>query len=186
MSKDPKVRQIWAHSVATALAAHHLADELGLINTDEAFVAGMLHDVGKMVIYHQHPEPYAQVLELARANEIRVLRVENQAFKFFTHETIGGLVVKKWRLSDELAECARYHHIVEATTPSCVNHPMLVSLVSVASIIANNLGYGIKVCEWSEVPGLHCAETINLSADKMGKMVERIAAVCEEQRQVVA
>lgn len=179
---DPLVHLIWDHSLATAIAAHQLATDLKLPDVEEAFIGGILHDVGKLVVYHQHPEPYGATLRRAQELGLRSTAAEGADYGFFTHETVGGLVVKKWKLSDGLAECARHHHAVESAVPPILEQPQLVCVVSLASVIANNLGHGTKVCEWSDVPALACAQEIGFGADRIEKLCEKVNTLLESQR----
>ena len=55
---DHHVREFWSHGLATALASHWLSERLGIRDSDECFVAGLLHDVGKVLIYRQAAEAY--------------------------------------------------------------------------------------------------------------------------------
>ena len=178
---DPIVALVWDHSLATAIAAHTIAGEVKLPDAEEAFIGGILHDVGKLVIYHQQPAIYGATLRHAQNERRRPLAVETEEFRYFTHESVGGLAVKKWKLPDMLADCARYHHAAERMIPPTVDNPRLLCAVSLASVIANNLGHGSQVCDWSEVGGMHCAQELGLAGDALEKLCAKISTALEAQ-----
>jgi putative nucleotidyltransferase with HDIG domain len=171
-AEDHSAQALWDHSLATAMACQTLADELRLGRTEEAFVAGMLHDVGKMVILMQHPEAYHCVCEEAAAAGRHVHEVENERFEFFTHTSVGGLVVRKWNLSDTLAEAVRYHHDLDRSIPESIINPNLACLVA----LANALVHHVQSSEGNQ--GLQaiadCAYARRLQVDELA--LNRLAA----------
>ena len=103
---------LWMHSLAVAIAAERLArtDEAGGVEPELAFVAGLLHDLGKLALDHVLPQAYARVVELARtqrgdiaAYETRVLGVD--------HHRAGRRLAERWGLPSELADAMAFHHI---------------------------------------------------------------------------
>jgi HD-like signal output (HDOD) protein/CheY-like chemotaxis protein len=111
----PQVRgfsleELWAHSVATATAAHRIAIDDGL-NKDlvaAAFLAGMLHDIGKLVLAMGMPAEYGRVLELARGrpgSEREIETLELQA----AHTDVGAYLVGLWGLPNTIAEAIAFH-----------------------------------------------------------------------------
>lgn len=111
----PKVRgfsmeALWAHSIATATAAHRIAveEKLDKERVSAAFLAGMLHDIGKLVLAMGMPEEYARVLELARGrpgSEREIETLELQA----SHTDVGAYLVGLWGLPNTIAEAIAFH-----------------------------------------------------------------------------
>ncbi len=178
---DPHARALWQHALATALASQFLAEELRLDHTEEAFIAGMLHDVGKLIIYRQAGEVYGPLLSAASEDQGRMLVLENQNFTYFNHCTVGGLTIRKWKLADSVADAVRFHHELETRLPDQFDHANLACVVSLANIFANNLGYGHPVCEWAGLGELACAAHVRLSAENARKLADRIQKTLETQ-----
>jgi putative nucleotidyltransferase with HDIG domain len=88
-------RGYWRHSMATALAARLLAPRLRL-DPDEGFVAGLLHDIGKLVLAAHFPAEGAQAMALARSADVSDIEAE-RATLGLTHAEIGAVLVRHWR-----------------------------------------------------------------------------------------
>ena len=102
-------RELWEHSIKCAVAAECLAKEYKIINPDDAFVIGFLHDIGKMLLNSKNPLKYSKVKYLAEQGNISLVDVEDAQFGT-NHCVLGALISKKWQLPVILTNCIRYHH----------------------------------------------------------------------------
>ena len=156
-SADDKVAQaLWAHSLATALAADELAKvapnaaELG----GDAFIAGLLHDIGKLIFHVADPKAYAQLGVCDAAKE--------REFFGATHDLAGACVAEIWGLDDEVVQAILGHHGADAQTP-------LAALIGRADLIATEIGYGSV--PQGAVPGLAAGESPDV-AERERTLVE--------------
>ena len=102
-------RRLWRHSMATALLARGLARADGFKDNEVAFVGGLLHDVGKLILGHLHGETYAGILEhCCLEAEFDLCRAENEAF-FCNHQEVGALLAQSWGLPTELVRVIGRH-----------------------------------------------------------------------------
>lgn len=100
-TRDPLFRlHVWQHSLLTALACQYICDMASEQRlSDEAFIAGLMHDMGKVLMFTQHPALYAQVFEdILKRNET-VIRAEQNHFGF-DHCQVGSEAVRAWHLPD--------------------------------------------------------------------------------------
>jgi putative nucleotidyltransferase with HDIG domain len=102
-------KELWYHSVATASAAHWLAGVLRYPDTEKAYVAGLLHDIGKLTLDQFVLADYNQIIEIMRSRELPMWQVEEQLFGI-DHAAVGGLVGTQWQFPEELVAAIRYHH----------------------------------------------------------------------------
>lgn len=102
-------RELWEHSIKCAVAAEILAKEYRVINPDDAFVIGFLHDIGKMLLNTKNPLKYSKVRYLAQQDNINLVDIEDAQFGT-NHCVLGALISKKWQLPVILTNCIRYHH----------------------------------------------------------------------------
>ena len=105
-------RNLWIHSIQTALASRRLAalrPDLGL-GTEECFLAGLLHDIGRFVIFENRPEDMAQLDEAHVGNPIELVAAE-LAVCGFDHATLGYEVCRRWSLPEVVCEMVRVHHL---------------------------------------------------------------------------
>jgi HD-like signal output (HDOD) protein len=98
----------WRHCIGTALAAESLASELDLESAPSAYAAGLLHDLGIMVLDVVAPEHLDQILQLVRMGT-PIRRAEREVVGC-THAEIGRFLAESWNLSDLLLACIRDHH----------------------------------------------------------------------------
>lgn len=127
------MENFWRHSLFCALAARHLAKEARRCDPDTLFTAGMLHDIGELVIFNREPEEAKQalLLVLEEPGELPVYIAERQIFGF-DHSEVGGLLARQWKLPPLLVDCIAHHHdIAKAQT-----HLRETALIHIANIIA--------------------------------------------------
>jgi putative nucleotidyltransferase with HDIG domain len=123
-------KELWYHSIATASAAHWLAKALRYPDPEKAYVAGLLHDIGKLTLDQYVLADYNQIVEIMRDRQIPVWQVEEELFGI-DHAGVGGMVATHWQFPTELVEAIRYHH-----TPS--NHrgqQRLAAIVNLANAL---------------------------------------------------
>ena len=101
----------WEHSLGCAVGSRLIATLIKLPPAiqEEFFVAGLLHDAGRLVIVHQLPEEYHKIAEAASDSESSVLEIEEKTLGE-THTGIGFLLAKKWRLAEHLSQSILQHH----------------------------------------------------------------------------
>jgi HD-like signal output (HDOD) protein len=100
---------LWEHSVGTAVAAGLVARYARYEDREEVFVAGLLHDVGKLVLFQFLTKEFIKVLEVARAEDLSI-RASEQRLLGFTHDQVGRLLAERWKLPVRLSEAIGCHH----------------------------------------------------------------------------
>jgi putative nucleotidyltransferase with HDIG domain len=131
---------LWRHSFCSAYAAQCLAIRAGYRAVEEAFVGGLLHDIGKVVLnIYLRPE-LTLVARLTTAARIPFMDAE-RAVLGFDHAEAGARVLEKWNLPPALVECVRYHHAPFSQPPPSP----LTALVHVADVLCLMLGVGLGI-----------------------------------------
>jgi putative nucleotidyltransferase with HDIG domain len=107
-------KDLWEHSIATAMGAKVTARFLNVVEADDAFSAGMLHDVGKIVLDLYFPADYAPVVKEAKAKNIRphgrrYLMMEKDILGM-NHSEIGASLGGKWKLPVAINQVIEFHH----------------------------------------------------------------------------
>jgi len=132
--------ELWKHSQCTAMAARLIARKAKLPTLDLAYTAGLLHDIGKVILNRTMKEAYFEVVERVSEGEIPFNQVENEILGF-NHAEVGSRVAGKWNLPDQLVEAIAYHHDPDQAT---IN-PKLTAIVHLADAICVAMGIGIGV-----------------------------------------
>lgn len=127
----------WEHSLGCAVAAGAIAKVTGRGNPEEATAAGLLHDLGKVVLYKQLPDAFVHIVKGAVATNRSFLEVEREELGT-DHCEIAGWLVEKWRFPACLAEPITLHH---APSRARVARDE-TAIVHVANALVRGLGYG--------------------------------------------
>jgi putative nucleotidyltransferase with HDIG domain len=134
---DLPAGELWRHSLAVSVAAKGLARELKLEAADEIFTAGLLHDVGKLILGQFVQEEYLQI-ERALAQGLTFERAEAIVLGV-DHAAIGAQVLAKWSLPENIVQAVRWHHTPEAAG----RIDIMLDVVHVANLLCLMIGVGI-------------------------------------------
>lgn len=103
------MRSFWKHSIGCGVIASALAGPETEEDVERLFVAGLLHDVGRLVLYRSLPRHAAHTLALARSEGILLREAERRTLGF-DHATLAGMLLRKWRFPESLEKAVRHHH----------------------------------------------------------------------------
>jgi HD-like signal output (HDOD) protein len=129
--------EFWKHSLACAITAKTLAKKLGQKSTESFFIAGLLHNIGSLILYQSLPELAREAINSAKFGH-EVLHQAEKRLLGFDHTEVGEALVKKWRLPESLGCVARHHHTPSQTT----GHELAVNIVHVADILVSSVPFG--------------------------------------------
>ncbi|MCP5108926.1 MAG: HDOD domain-containing protein [bacterium] len=99
---------LWEHSISVAVFANELSSFLN-IKKEEVYLAGLLHDIGKLVIHLHAPDEYAEIIDKADDLGEELTLLEEEAFNF-THIDTGYYLLEKWNFSEYLKNAVLFHH----------------------------------------------------------------------------
>lgn len=127
---------LWRHAIACAVFGRKIAEKVRSVNSEEAFVASLLHDIGKGVLFTNRTKEYEKAVSTI-FNRQEVSIVAEQEIFGFTHIEVGFLVMKKWGFSDKVVEATIFHHHSEEYS----GENLLVPLVSMANKLCHLNGF---------------------------------------------
>jgi putative nucleotidyltransferase with HDIG domain len=122
----------WRHSIYTALIARELARRSHILHPERLFVAGIMHDIGSLIIYNRIPDVARALLIQSGGNESMLYELEKSMIDI-SHAQIGGLLLESWMLPKILRDAIAYHHEPEL----CETAPLEASIVHIAETLAN-------------------------------------------------
>jgi putative nucleotidyltransferase with HDIG domain len=125
-------KAFWRHSIATAACAKVLARRLR-VNQDFAFTAGLLHDIGRLVLVSSYPDRYASAMAWRTANDSDLLEAERRMLGV-DHVMAGVALAEHWQFSDTMRLAIAHHH-----QPEAAGAGFLATIVHVANSIVHAL-----------------------------------------------
>jgi putative nucleotidyltransferase with HDIG domain len=131
------MESFWRHSVACGVTARVIASRRREANVERYFVAGLLHDIGRPIMYMQIPAEARQAVLHARETGEPLFRVEH-ALLGFDHAHVGQALLDLWKLPASLRESVANHHYPDRSQ----RFPAETAIVHVADLIANSLNLG--------------------------------------------
>jgi putative nucleotidyltransferase with HDIG domain len=153
------------HSLACGVLARILAAGGNIRNTEQLFVSGLLHDIGRMVMFNYFPEQAGWMLYATAAGNATLYDMEKRVMGF-RHTDIAADLFEKWKFPVALSQNVVYHH-----RPLAAQDPAKAAIVHLADIIVHSLGEG-KSGEW-RVPALDAAawDKLRLSPQTLATII---------------
>lgn len=163
------------HSLAVGVGARVIASHRNEDNAERYFVAGLLHDIGKLIVMINATEAARAALQDAKANG-KPLRDCEREHVGCSHDQVGGSLLDKWSFPDALSEAVRYHHQPQRAS----RFPVEAASVHIADVIAHGMGWGKS--GQPTVPTFHATawETLGIEQNMVPVLLE------EAERQLEA
>jgi HD-like signal output (HDOD) protein len=130
-------REFWQHSIGTAIITREIIGAVQAPNDESDYVAGLVHDVGKIVMAWSFPEHFAEIHRQASAGTTDLVTIENDILGL-DHCEVGALYLEHHRLPDVMIHSARFHHHPEMAP----EHRGLVASVQIADLLLRNARIG--------------------------------------------
>lgn len=139
-------QKLWEHGLGTAVASRLMAQKVGFLDPDEAFVGGLLHDIGQTILSVMYHAPFESIfMRIYNENlpHADMQTMEKDEFGY-NHCEIGLRVIAKWRLPGIFSRIARRHHTEAMETLEKEENPQGVALVAQANLLTCRLGLGLR------------------------------------------
>ncbi len=136
---DTDAEGLWNHSISVAICAEQMALTLGLEDMEAAFTAGLLHDMGKVVMGTFVEIDDEPIKEIMRTDGLSFNDAEKMVMGI-DHAEVAGELLKAWNLPADVVEAACCHHCPSKASPE---HQQLVDLIHLADVLCINVGWGM-------------------------------------------
>lgn len=177
------MKGLWYHSLGCAVAAKVLASVANAKLEEQAFVAGILHDIGKIAIAKYLPKEMSRILTLLKDTQSEQSEIEMDVLGF-THQRIGGVLAESWNFPEKYVVATKYHHgPIPKKVDEDKEHAIIVRTVFVGNQIAKAMKYGKSTDQLpAKIPldiwqflGIHRKEL----PDLRNRMNEDYEKICE-------
>jgi len=139
------MRTFWKHSIACGVFARLFGTYIENVSTERLFVSGLLHDIGRLVVFRNMPEYSAYNLYVSQRDNRPLSAVEDENFGF-DHSEVGSFLMEKWKFPQKLIKNVRFHH---ATKPVSME-PVIISVADFMAI-----AFGATVSTSVTIPPLY-------------------------------
>lgn len=171
----------WRHSVHTGIVARLLSRHCNILHGERLFIAGMLHDIGKLILYYKEPELSQKVLLQAADSDGLLYNAEMEIIGF-THSDVGAALIDAWKLSDTLKEVIANHH----TPLKAKEHRVETAIVHIANCIVEAIGPDVAMDEhlFDDYPAFE-PETLNITGLDLKILPELMDQAWEQAAEVL-
>lgn len=167
---------LWDHSVGVAIASRLISASYGSELEDVAFLGGLMHDLGKVIMNNETPEVFAEVMMKVYNEDIDSITAETEVYGY-NHTEIGSGVISKWGFAPILVDILKKHHLNNCSLDGIYN-PMVakgIACVNLADNVCRFLGIGLKnpndTIVLHELPS---AVFLEMTEKKMDRFVEEV------------
>jgi len=133
------ISTFWAHAFGVGMVSKIIAEKIRYPDVEKAYLAGIVHDIGEVVLSYYQPEIFAKILNRIKEQPGRLVDLELDAFKT-THNEIGYCIAEKWNFPEAYREVILYHHSPREAT----GDPVICAIVNLADLFCSvrDLYYG--------------------------------------------
>jgi len=133
------ISTFWAHAFGVGMVSKIIAEKIRYPDIEKAYLSGIIHDIGEVVLSYYQPETFAGILATIKAKPVHLIDVELEVFQT-THTQIGYCIAEKWNFPEAYREVILYHH----TPREATGDPVLCSIVNLADLFCSvrDLYYG--------------------------------------------
>ncbi len=175
-------KMLWEHSFGAGLAARIIGESTKFVNEEESFLAGLFHDIGKIIMNHLDRHKFQNVVQRCYNEGVSFADAEKIEYPY-VHEDVGACVIRKWNFPEILANSVLFHHSLafgDADDPHLIN---LTAVVSLADMFCHKLGIGVRSPDESlELAETKAAEILHLDEETLIGQLEIFRDLFEKDK----
>jgi putative nucleotidyltransferase with HDIG domain len=168
--------KFWDHSITCGVAARRLARDLGYRVSGEAFVGGLLHDIGMPIFHRYFNQDFREAVRIHRETGISFYEAEKSVIGV-THQEIGGWLAERWNLPPQLTDVIINHH---RPNQADVNKE-LVALIHLSDVMCQKMNLGTSAFDFGIEFDVNALQTLRFhDASYIDTLVEKYKSIFEE------
>ncbi|MDO9309139.1 MAG: HDOD domain-containing protein [Deltaproteobacteria bacterium] len=175
-------KMLWEHSFGAGLAARIIAKETRAANEEEAFLGGLFHDIGKIIMNNMDSQQFQAAMQKCYNDQVSFSEAERQVYSY-THSEVGALVIKKWNFPDILMHAVLKHHTFDFAEDEDAYQVRLACVVGLANMFCHKAGVGMREPDdnlelFETIP----AQLLGIDQQKMEILLESFNAAYEKDK----
>lgn len=176
VSPNFSAKDLWTHSIAVGVLSKMITTKINNILPDEAFLGGLIHDLGILVELQAMRDPLIEVVETAAKQEVRYIDLETKVMGA-DHQAFGAGLTSKWKFPKSFQYITGHHHDPMALPQDC---RFLTSVVHVADHICCEEGLGYSLTCKSEPLDPNVLAELGLTMDAIKEMAKQLPEMLKE------
>lgn len=168
---------LWEHAVGCGLAARTIGDEIDFQSREEAYLAGLMHDIGKTALFLRSPAVMQEIMQEVYNDGADFLDIEERKLGF-THADVGGIIADKWRFTTAIEDAIANHHQPDQARSA----QELTQIVNLANSICHKLSVGPTRKPDLDLNDRESAKTLGLSPASIEKILFAVSEAVREQQ----
>ena len=177
ISSSFNARELWQHCIAVASATRLISSKTGIGLPDEAFLAGLIHDIGIMVEIQAVRPGFVKALTKATQEQGVTLREAEREALGASHEEFGRGLCLQWKFPSSFSYVTGFHHRPMEVSDQ---HKHLVYMVHLADIMAAKAGLGFTTSVETDTPHPEILAVLNLTTEDVAVLMEKLPDAANE------
>lgn len=138
------ISAFWVHAFGVGMVSRIIAEKIEYEDVEKAYLAGIIHDIGEVVLSHYYTEPFANILKTIQEKPLHLVDLEQETFQT-THAEIGFCIAEKWNFPEAYQEVILHHH----TPHEATKDPVLCAIVNLADLFSSVRGLYYSNDAWA-------------------------------------
>lgn len=170
---------LWMQSQTCAIISRHIAKKSGKYDPEEAYVAGLLRDIGKTILNEYMVDEYIKVVDLIMDERYSFSDAEKMIFDF-NHAELGAKIAEKWNLPGHLVEAIKYHHNPDRSDAKGKDR-ILLSIVHIADAMTMMMGVGLGVDGLSYTLSDDSLELLEIDGNDFSQIISDVSELIKDR-----
>lgn len=168
--------ELWRQSQICAITARVIAKKARFAKADQAYTAGLLRDIGKVILDHYMKEQYDQIVALVDSENISFMQAEEQVLGY-NHGQVGAKIAEKWNLPEDLVEAIALHH----DPASAQVNPKMTAMTHIADGLVMMMGYHLGIDGLSYQFSEEAMTLLNLDEVMLTEIMSEVADLVADE-----
>jgi len=165
----------WKHSIGVGVITRYIGNALQVSRPENYFLSGILHDVGKLVLYENFGDQYERVLQYSEERKCLIIEAEKEILGI-DHTTAGAILAEKWKLSESVYRVIKHHHNCSESDEKDI----LLAAVHVSNIAARMFEFGFAGDDFVPKPNPAAWDILKLPTHFFTKSIDVLTASYDE------